>query len=261
MVAADQGSQDVSPSPGGKPASDTQGATVPDTSSSAPDSIVAVMLEKARQHYLSATAAQGNGDSARSASQFEEAIAILDELSYIPGIDENRDFNDLTKAVVEDYEQYIAVIDSLDPRSSIFALRAKLNQVTEGLDTLEATPPTRVVSGTTIPLVINNLVEKNISFFQGRGRPHMERWLEVAGKYFPRMREIIREERAPEEERGRQKQGAGANGHRPSKRIDRERRHQIEHDNRDDTRQTVHRRPDFPFESIRAAHRRVSLNG
>jgi membrane-bound lytic murein transglycosylase D len=157
------------------------------------------MLEKARQHYLSAIAAQGNGDSVRSASQFEEAIAILDELSYIPGIDENRDFNDLTKAVVEDYEQYIAAIDTLDQQSSIFALRAKLNQVTEGLDTLEATKPTKVIQGTTIPLVVNNLVERNIAFFQGRGRHHMERWLEVSGRYFPRMKEIIREEGVPEE--------------------------------------------------------------
>ncbi len=198
-VAADQGAQDNAAHPGQKISAESPVATVPDTSYSAPDSAVAAMLEKARQHYLSAIAAQQNGDSARSASQFEESIAILDELSYIPGIDENRDFNDLTKAVIEDYEQYIAVIDSLDPQSSIFALREKLNQFTESLDTLEATPPTRVIPGTTIPLVVNNLVEKNISFFQGRGRHFMEHWLEVRGKYFPRMREIIREEGVPEE--------------------------------------------------------------
>ena len=174
-------------------------STTQDTSAAAPDSIVSAMLEKARQHYLSAIAAKENGDSSRSASQFEEAIAVLDELSYVPDIDENRDFNDLTKAVVEDYEQYIAVIDSLDPGSSIFALRAKLNQETEGLDTLEATASTRVIQGTTIPLVINNLVERNISFFLGRGRHHMERWLEVSGKYFPLMKKILREEGVPEE--------------------------------------------------------------
>ncbi len=198
-VAADQDTQDVASPSGARNSADTQLASVPDTTYSAPDSAVAAMLEKARQYFLSAIAAQQNGDSARCASQFEEAIAILDELSYIPGIDENRDFNDLTKAVIEDYEQYIAVIDSLDPRSSIFALREKLNQFTESLDTLEATPPTQVIPGTTIPLVVNNLVEKNIAFFQGRGRHHMEHWLEVRGKYFPRMREILREEGVPEE--------------------------------------------------------------
>jgi membrane-bound lytic murein transglycosylase D len=199
LIAADQDPQSVPPHQTAATPVDTPLVATADTSFSAPDSIVSAMLEKARQHYLSAIAAQGNGDSVRSAAQFEEAIAILDELSYIPGMDENRDFNDLTKAVVEDYEQYIAAIDTLDPQSSIFALRAKLNQVTEGLDTLGATKPTKIIQGPTIPLEVNNLVEKNIAFFQGRGRHHMERWLEISGKYFPRMKEIIREEGVPEE--------------------------------------------------------------
>jgi membrane-bound lytic murein transglycosylase D len=163
------------------------------------DSLVSVMLEKARQHYVSAMNATGNGDSARSAVQFESAIDILNELSYVPDIENNRDFNDLSKAVVEDYEQYIARIDSLGPQTSIFALREKLNQVIETVDSAGATQPTGMVQGTTIPLVVNNLVEQNIAFFQGRGREHMERWLTESGKYFPIMRRILSEEGVPEE--------------------------------------------------------------
>jgi membrane-bound lytic murein transglycosylase D len=178
---------------------DSNYASAADTVITPGDSLVAAMLEKARQHYLSAIAAEENGDSLRSASQFEESIEILNELSYLPEIENNRDFNDLTKTVVEDYEQYIAKIDSLSPQSSIFALRAKLAQFTEPLDTLAATQPTRVIPGTAVPLVVNNLVERNISFFQGRGRHHMEHWLEVSGKYFPMMKKILREEGVPEE--------------------------------------------------------------
>ncbi len=178
---------------------DTSYAEGPDDEPAASDSLIAAMLEKARQHYVSATTAQGNGDSVRSASQFEETIAILDELSYIPEIENNRDFNDLSRAVVEDYEKYIARIDNLSPQSSIFALREKLNQVTDLTDTLAVGISTRVIQETTIPLVVNSLVEQNIAFFQGRGRHHMERWLEVSGKYFPLLKKILREEGLPEE--------------------------------------------------------------
>jgi membrane-bound lytic murein transglycosylase D len=163
------------------------------------DSLVSVMLEKARQHYVSAMNAADNGDSVRSAGQFETAIEILNELSYVPEIENNRDFNDLSKAVVEDYEQYIAHIDSLGPQTSIFALREKLNQVVEGSDSAGAAQPKSVIQGTGIPLVVNSLVEQNIAFFQGRGRIHMERWLSGMGKYFPMMRRILTEEGVPEE--------------------------------------------------------------
>lgn len=157
------------------------------------DSLVSVMLEKARQHYVSAMNATDAGDSVRSASQFETAIEILNELSYVPEIENNKDFNDLSKAVVEDYEQYIARIDSLGPQTSIFALREKLNQVVEGVDSAGAAQPKAVIKGTTIPLVVNSLVEQNIAFFQGRGRVHMERWLHDMGKYFPLMKRILTE--------------------------------------------------------------------
>ena len=163
------------------------------------DSLIGVNLERARQHYLSAIAAQQGGDSARSASQFEEAITILNELSYYPDIESNQDFNDLSKAVIEDYEQYITKIDELGAESSIFALREKLNQITELNDSLDAGSSRQVITGTTVPLVVNRLVEQNIAFFQGRGREHMERWLYRSGKYFPMMRKVLQEEGVPEE--------------------------------------------------------------
>jgi membrane-bound lytic murein transglycosylase D len=163
------------------------------------DSLMTAMLEAARQHYLSATAAAVAGDSIRSVAQFEEAISILDELSYVPDIENNRDFNDLSLAVVEDYERYIARIDNLSPESSIFALREKLNQVADIPDSMAIGPQTNIAQGTTIPLVMNSLVERHISFFQGKGRVHMELWLIRAEQYFPTVKRILREEGAPEE--------------------------------------------------------------
>ena len=170
-----------------------------DTEAVLNDSLVSVMMEAARQHYISAATAQETGDSTRSTLQFEEAISILDELSYVPGMENNRDFNDLSKAVVEDYEKYIARIDSLGPQTSVFALREKLNQITDSGDSVETGAPVTVFHGTTVPLEVNNLVERNIAFFQGKGRVHMERWLQAAGKYFPVVKRILKEEGVPEE--------------------------------------------------------------
>ncbi len=163
------------------------------------DSLIVVWLEQARQHYVSAIAAQSNGDSLRAAMQFEEAISLLDRLSYYPDIESNRDFSDLSRAVVEDYRQYIARVDTLDPSSSNFAVLEKLSQLAETGETVEPPVPTRVIPGTTVPLVVNNLVERSITFFQGKGREHMERYLSRAGRYFPIMKKILAEEGLPEE--------------------------------------------------------------
>jgi len=163
------------------------------------DSLISALLERARLHYLSAMNAQGNGDSVRSTLQFEEAIALLDELSYVPGIESSSEFNDLSKAVVEDYGLYIANIDTLSPESSVFALQEKLNQLMELSDSAGASTPSDLIQGTTVPLVVNQLVERNMAFFEGKGREHMERWLYRAGMYVPIMKQIFREEGVPEE--------------------------------------------------------------
>ena len=173
--------------------------TMADDEALCSDSLVSSMLEMARQHYLSATAAQGNGDSVRLTAQFEEAIGILNDLGYCPDIESNRDFNDLSKAIIDDYELYIAKIDTLNQETSIFALRSKLNQVTETTDSVDAGLPREVIRGTTIPLVVNRVVEQHISFYQGKGREHMERWIHLSGKYFPILQKIMREENVPEE--------------------------------------------------------------
>ncbi|HTK81761.1 MAG TPA: LysM peptidoglycan-binding domain-containing protein [Bacteroidota bacterium] len=157
------------------------------------------LLERARLHYRTAITAREKGDSAQSTTEFEYAIDILSELGYYPNIENNRDFNDLSRSVIEDYEKYIASIDSLGPQTSIFALRQKLNQVDEGSESPDQDAPTKVIATGSVPFVINGHVERNISFFQGRGREHFERWLNLSGKYFPVMKKIFREEGVPED--------------------------------------------------------------
>lgn len=168
-------------------------------SDSAYDAMTALLLERARRHYVRAVNAEQDGDSTRSASEFESAIAFLNELGYYPNIENNCDFNDLSRSVVEDYEKYIAKIDSLGPQASIFALRNKLNQVDEANTSLDQDVPKQVIKTLTVPLVINGHVEQNIRYLQERGRGHFEHWLYLSGKYVPIMKATFRKEGVPEE--------------------------------------------------------------
>ena len=163
------------------------------------DAVTAQLLESARQHYQGALEASDTGDSTHSANEFESAIAILNDLAYYPNIENNQDFTDLSHSVIEDYEKYIANIDSLGSQTSVFALRQKLNQIDEGLESIDQNTPRKIITSTTVPLVINGHVDQNISFFQGRGRRHFEHWLYEGGKYFPFMKKVFKSEGIPEE--------------------------------------------------------------
>jgi membrane-bound lytic murein transglycosylase D len=163
------------------------------------DSLITERLESARQHYLSALEAQKSGDSTASAEEFELAIEILNELGDLPDIEDNDDFNELTRSVIEDYENYISSIDELGPESSIFALREKLSLEVDTMRVNPANVPTLPAMHTTVPLVINDDVLRNIEFFQTRARVHLERWLYRSGVYFPMMKRIFKEEGVPEE--------------------------------------------------------------
>lgn len=50
-----------------------------------------------------------------------------------------------------------------------------------------------------IPVEINQKVEQWISYFQGRGRPHMERYLSRSSRYSTLMKRILRENGLPED--------------------------------------------------------------
>lgn len=164
---------------------------------SAADVVILQLLEQSRSHYMNALMAKEEGDSLRSENEFEYAIAYLNELSYYPNIETNREFNDLSRSVLEDYEKYIIAIDSLSPQTSVFALREKLNQIIESQSTSDEDTPTSVITTTTVPLVINGHVEKNIQFFRRQGREIFQRWLYLSGKFFPLMKRIFAEENVP----------------------------------------------------------------
>lgn len=177
--------------------SDTLQAGITDSTDES--QVIAQRLELARQHYLIAIGAQEAKDTTLSEQEFEKAIDILNELSTYPETESNKDFTDLSKSIIEDYERYIAVIDGLGPEASVFALREKLSLEVEKTDTAAFEIPDEEITGTEVALPVNEHVERNVSFFMNKGREHMERWIHLSGKYFPIMRRIFKEEGVPQE--------------------------------------------------------------
>ena len=51
----------------------------------------------------------------------------------------------------------------------------------------------------TIPTEINDQVEKWVTYFQGRGRPHMERYLARSTRYEALMKKVLRDNKLPED--------------------------------------------------------------
>lgn len=156
-------------------------------------------LELARQRYVSALTSQETGDSALVVDEFEAAISILNELTYHDDIETNKDYIDLSKSVIEDYQKYIVTHPMPGREASASALHEWLNSAIEksGVSLVEL--PKNEIIGTAVPLPFNEYVERAISFFMNRGREHLERWLYLSGKYFPTMKKIFHEEGVPEE--------------------------------------------------------------
>ena len=157
-------------------------------------------VDAARQEWLRALVAQQKNEKTEVVKHFESAIDILNRLITYPGIDSNKDFQDVSKNVIGDYEKYVTKIDSLPSNASIFAFREKFNQEMAKMNITNVPLPRIDLSKTQIPLTINTDVEQSIAYFtEGNGRPFMEKWLRRTGRYFPMMKQVMKEEHVPEE--------------------------------------------------------------
>jgi len=178
---------------------DTTVADDPDIIHAEEEILFDEMLMAAQVTYLNAKYAVSEGDTLYAQGLFEDAIDQLNEISYHFDAEENEDFIQLSHLIIQAYERYIALIDELGPESSIFALREKLSIEVDEIETDEVIVDETEIT-TTIPLEINEHVERNLAFFQsGRGREHFTRWLYRKGLYFPIMAPILEEEGVPSE--------------------------------------------------------------
>ncbi|MCF8435242.1 MAG: LysM peptidoglycan-binding domain-containing protein [Ignavibacteriales bacterium] len=170
-----------------------------------PLSIINNMMEDARLNYLSAISHKEADETQLAISSFENAMGIINKLSYFPEIDQNEAFIELEEAIVTDYKQYLESIPELPEDISVSALEEFLNkQVPEiSLNSLEDeekyTKTTETIVVGDFPLEVNLYVERYMEYFTGSGRKVVETWLKRSGKYFPMMARIFAEEQVPQQ--------------------------------------------------------------
>ncbi len=164
--------------------------------------IVSEMMEQARQYYISALAKQDINSTSETVTNYESALRIVNNLSYYPGIEENEAYLELEKSIIEDYRKYVDGLPELPVEVSFAALEEWMgkNMPDEQFALKDKEKDTNsVVIPADVPLEVNSYVEQWVEYFTGKGRKHMELWLERSGRYFPMMTSIFEQEGIPKQ--------------------------------------------------------------
>lgn len=162
------------------------------------EGIVVTLLDRVRQHYLTALKFEEEGQLLSSLKEYESGVELLNNISFYPDIDNVSDFVELERSVLEDYQKLIDKMDELPTDISLSSLNEWLSRKITSFEKTKVTLPERITVAE-VPIEVNSYVESFIAFFTGKGRHHVERWFSRSGKYFPMMRKIFREEGVPEE--------------------------------------------------------------
>jgi membrane-bound lytic murein transglycosylase D len=164
--------------------------------------IVSELLEQARQFYVIALSKQETNSVSEAITNYEAALRLINNLSYYPGVEDNEAYNDLSKAIIDDYRYYIDSLPELPENVSFAALEEWMQKSFPDVDfTLleKQSVHQRVVIPADVPLEINPVVEKYIEYFTVKDRKPMNLWLARSGKYFPMMTKIFAEEGVPQQ--------------------------------------------------------------
>ncbi len=165
--------------------------------------IVSEMLEQARQSYVAALAKQETNSPTEAVNNYENALRIINNLSYYPGIENNEAYVELENSIIDDYKKYVDGLPELPKNVSFAALEEwmgkslpelKIQDIAKSKDTKK-----KNVIPAEIPLEDNSYVDQWVEYFTGKGRDHMQLWLERSGKYFPMMTKIFKQEGVPEQ--------------------------------------------------------------
>ncbi len=174
------------------------------------DKVLKRKLDEVRRNYQLAMRAAGQHNTTAASRHFEAAMSILNDLVTYPDIYNNPEFTRLSESIVQDYEEQITSIDSLDANSSFFVLRDKIMQEVERIPVERKKYPPKeqlmaknLNGGSTdlqIDMSENAAVQQCITFFTSdRGRKFFTKWLERSGRYFPMYQRVMAEEDVPQE--------------------------------------------------------------
>ena len=160
-------------------------------------------LETARINYSKALQFNENADLKSSANEFEAAIKNINKIdskTLQKHFLWEKDFNELTKSIVQDY---LTAISDIPSNSKVFKLAEKMGVKYEKVEhksyKTNTFDPKELPTGEVIKLETNSYVNDYITYFQNNGKKYMDKWLYRLGKYSNLMRGILNEHNAPEE--------------------------------------------------------------
>lgn len=161
--------------------------------------IVSELMEEARQSYVMALKKQELNSINETVENYENALRIINNLSYYPGIDKNVAYKELESAIIEDYKKFIDGLSYLPDGVSFAAydewMRKAVPEIELSIKEEDSQP--KLIIPADIPLEVNSYVEQWLEYFTGKGSDAMNRWLARSGKYFPMMSQIFKEEGLP----------------------------------------------------------------
>ncbi len=157
------------------------------------------LLDRARLHLVLANKALQAFDTSTAVIECNLAFEKLDRASYLPNIQQDGGFEDLGRMLASLYSHCAPAITAQQleiPEAALhYVSQKEADAETVDLSKLAFREP----PPTTIPLPLNEDVENNIVLFSSRMKGTFARWLERAGRYFPVLLPILREEGLPEE--------------------------------------------------------------
>ncbi|MEX1010773.1 MAG: LysM peptidoglycan-binding domain-containing protein [Balneolaceae bacterium] len=141
-------------------------------------------------------------DLVQAEGQLREGLAAIQSLmDDYPEVQNQRRFTELYRSVMTEYKEFYGISEPFSQvEGEIFAIQEELfngtdDWMVEGYEM----PDNLSLSTTSVPLAQNRHVSRHLVYYTLRRPEVMETWLERSEYYFPMMREIFREEGAPEE--------------------------------------------------------------
>ncbi len=164
-------------------------------------SIVSELLEQARQYYVAALSTTSDKKNiSGTVSNFEAALRIINNLSYYPGIEQNEAYAELEKSIIDDYKEYVDGLPELPVDVSFAALEEWMGKSMQEIQVNgKETSTKQYIIKADVPLEVNSYVQQWLDYFTGKGKQHLELWLQRSGRYFPEMKKIFEEEQVPKQ--------------------------------------------------------------
>lgn len=170
--------------------------------------IVPQELDRAYSYYQQAVEKARKNSTQEAINSLTSAVEIMNGLDNYPGIDANPRYAELKLLIMDETSSLVANIDESIEDVSVDAFKDILKNADKNLiagNMLVGVSESEVAFAATgskynsneIPLVVNDQVEKWITFYTGKGKNFFKQWIARTDKYFPVIIPILKEEGVP----------------------------------------------------------------